>query len=451
MKFIKYINKAIILLLMAATLSGCAVQASPGVGGNIMDNTENNSAGGAGASNGQGGAFVPLKDIFELAQTESAEPVSPRDVNDYSDAKMLAGVINKFGYDMISLIDEGESFIFSPFSVYVALGNLSNGATGSAYEQMKAALYPDMSAEEFNKAMGELLALLVRNAGDDPQYSGYELAIASLVVTDEKYTLNENFAQLAARAFRAQTARARFADPDVKDHVNEWADEATFGLIPELFSEPIDPSTAAVILSSIYFSGKWFNEFNLDYTKDEIFHGAEGDVTVPMMQRNGDMLYFEDDSLQSVRLPYYGGAYMDIFLPKEGVSVEDVLVGLDGLYAEYKTYEGELKLPRFKTEKKTDLKEAIHALGIEDVFRGGLENLATGPDEILLSDAFQKAVVEVDEEGTKAAAVTALIVRAVGAIMPEGTFEMICDRPFAYTINVNVDGRQQVLFIGAQR
>ncbi len=436
----KLLNKAIAVLLMTAVLAGCAVQASPGSDGNIIDR-----------GNGQGGAFVPIENIFELAQTESAEPVSPKDISDYSGAKNLARIINEFGYELTGLIDEGKSFIFSPFSVYVALGNLANGATGSAYDQMKAALYPGLSAEDFNKAAGELLALLVKSAGDDPDYTGYELAIASLVATDEKYTLNENFAKLAAKAFRAQTAKARFADPNVKDHVNEWADEATFGLIPELFASEIDPSTAALILSSVYFSGKWVHEFDPDFTKDEIFHGNEGDITVSMMQKQGFMLYFEDESLQSVRLPYFGGAYMDIFLPKEGVSVEDVLAGLEGLMAEYKTYEGDLKLPKFKTEFGAKLNDAIKALGIEDVFGGGLENLATGPDELFLSEAFQKAVIEVDEKGTKAAAVTALIVAATGAIMPQGNFEMICDRPFVYTISANIDGQPQVLFIGAQR
>jgi serine protease inhibitor len=437
---LKFFNKAIAILLMTAILAGCTVQASPDGGGNIIDSNDL-----------QGGAFVPLDDIFELAQTESADPVSPRDISDYSGAKKLAVAINEFGYELTGLIDDGKSFIFSPFSVYVALGNLANGATGSAYDQLKEALYPGMSAEEFNKAAGELLALLVRSAGNDPEYIGYELAIASLVATDEKYTLNENFAQLAAKAFRAQTARARFADPNVKDHVNEWADEATFGLIPELFASEIDSSTAVLILSSIYFSGKWADEFSADSTKDEIFHGNEGDITVPMMQKSGNMLYFEDESLQSVRLPYYGGAYMDIFLPKEGVSVEDVLAGLEGLMAEYNTYEGNLKLPKFKTEFGAKLNDAIKALDIEDVFGGGLENLATGPDEIFLSEAFQKAVIEVDEKGTKAAAVTALIVAATGMIMPQGNFEMICDRPFVYTISASIDGQQQVLFIGAQR
>jgi serpin B len=129
-----------------------------------------------------------------------------------------------------------------------------------------------------------------------------------------------------------------------------------------------------------------------------------------MMKKEGNQLYFENDMLQATRQAYYGGAYMDIYLPKEGYALDDVLGSLNSLSPQFQTADGTLKLPRFTTDYGKGLNDALKELGITDVFEGGLDDLATGPYDLYLSDAFQKARIEVDEEGTKAAAVTVLVV-----------------------------------------
>ena len=444
--------KAVAALLALLLLSGCAAAELPNDSPNIIDG-ENVSVNGVRVPvDGDIMKANSMRKTFELVKTDGVIALSASDVGDDTAARTLAQHINDFGYRLTAMADDGGSFVFSPFSVYAALASLSNGATGTAYDQMQAALYPQgISRDEFNKAAGELLALLVSEPSHGLEQQQYEFAIATLVTVDEKYYLDEDFAETAKKSFRADVAKAKFSQPDAKDYLNEWAAEATRGLIPQLFSDAIDPDTAVILMNSVYFHGGWVNKFYDGLTEEEVFHGKDGDRNVQMMQREGITRYFENEMLQSVRMYYRGGAFMDVYLPKEGYSPEEVLASLGELDAEYSDYQGLLKLPRFKTEYGVELDDAIKNLGMTDIYSGGLEKLAVGPFDIELTSVFQKAAIEVDEEGTTAAAVTALIASATGMPVTNGTFEMICDRPFIYSISVDMGEWEQVLFVGAER
>lgn len=400
--------------------------------------------------------------VFTLADVEPAALTRDQIDQQTSGARQIAQKINEFGGALVEALSAGDqNLVLSPFSVYMTLACLSAGAERQTLEELRAALYPDgMTDEQFRQGCAELICLLTSRVeqpegeaekwGADPETTRV-IDLAALACLNSGVQINPAFAQVAAECFGTQTATADFSSDASRTAINAWAKEATNGLIPELFTQPIDEQTVLLLANSIYFEGLWQWEFDKDDTHEDAFHAAQGETTVQYMVHDGMMPYAQTELYQAVRLYYHGGAYMDVFLPAEGVSPRQVMQTLHAQEPVFEQNEGLLELPKFAMETQTGLADALKAIGMKNMFIGGLSGMVTEAPggDMFVSDAFQKARIEVDELGTKAAAVT--VMAMAGAAMPPETerFEMRVNRPFVYRICASVSGEAQTLFVGS--
>jgi serpin B len=284
------------------------------------------------------------------------------------------------------------------------------------------------------------------------------LKIANAVFVDYNVTLKKEFAQNFLDYYRGNAINVDFSSSAAVKAVNDWASENTEGLIPEIIQE-FDPSTVAAIANAIYFSDRWEWEFDPEKTVKDVFYSPEGEREAHYMLREGDsQVYYEDERIQAMPLSFKTGGGLYIILPKDE-SAKDLLVSMTGEYFDtiqknYDVCTGKLLLPRFSVESDAmQLNNTLTAMGVplfdEETapLTGGLieENIP-----VWLSSAVHKAVVDVDEKGTTAAAVTVMAAGA-GGVMPEPTepFVMNCDKPFVFILYSHTyDGGSQVLFTG---
>ena len=243
-----------------------------------------------------------------------------------------------------------------------------------------------------------------------------------------------------------------FSDPASADVINDWVAEKTNDKIDEIVQAPIDPMTVMFLINAIYFNGTWTYEFDPALTEMAPFHSKDGSTgQVMMMAQEADLLYGWTESYQVVDLPYGGGAFtMTIVLPREDVDLDALIAALDaegwaGLTADLEVTGLKLFLPRFKLEYEKVLNDALKALGMEVAFSGGADFSGIAPDrQLYISSVKQKSFVEVDEEGTEAAAATVVEIREVS--IDGGPPQLRIDRPFLFALRERLSGT--ILFLG---
>jgi serine protease inhibitor len=213
--------------------------------------------------------------------------------------------------------------------------------------------------------------------------------------------------------------------------------ERTHGKIPTIIGEP-DRATRLILTDASYFKGKWRRPIDRKTTLDRDFHVRGGAaVKVPMMSQSGEFLYFDDDALQAIRLPYGNGRFeMEIFLPCKSDGLPDLLRGLDlerwkQLHSKFDSLKGRLVLPRFETSFGSQLNKALAALGMAPAFDAAQANFSRihrPPPALRINDVEHKTYVKVDEEGTEAAPATGIGMVGMAIAMPVlKSFEMIVD------------------------
>ena len=365
---------------------------------------------------------------------------------------------------------EDESFVCSPYSVWLPLAALVNATDSQHKEKLLAAIGASgISEDDINSAASRMLYDLTKERErefkeefkeefNDEYYEHYHnpLKIANAIFVGNNVTLRKEFAQTFMDFYRGASINVDFASSDAVDAVNKWASENTEGLITNLIQE-FDPMTVAAIANAIYFSDRWQWEFNPEYTSEGVFHAPNRDLTAFYMLREGDdQTYYEDDIVQAMPLRFKSGGGLYIILPKSGDAAGLLSTMTTDYFDEIQrdsvSATGKLLLPRFSIENNINLIDALTALGVP-LFDDASAPLTGGLIEedipVWLSDALQKAIIEVDEKGTTAAAVT--VIAAPTAYIPEPTepFKMICDRPFVFVLYSHTyDGGYQVLFTG---
>ncbi|HEU0297551.1 MAG TPA: serpin family protein, partial [Anaerolineales bacterium] len=239
----------------------------------------------------------------------------------------------------------------------------------------------------------------------------------------------------------------------VRKEINDWVYDETQEKIKDLLPEGVLSSdTRMVLVNAIYFKADWLNQFDANDTFDSPFHLLDGtDVTVKTMNQGTSMPYYRGDGFQAVELPYAGDtAAMDIFVPDEG-NFEALESSLNSdLFNE--TINGlqpasmMLSLPKFTFESSFNFSDTLKSMGMVDAFAADKADFTamTAENDLFISNVIHKAFVAVDEEGTEAAAATAVIVDVTSAIMYDVTLTI--DRPFIFIIRDKISG--QILFIG---
>ena len=351
---------------------------------------------------------------------------------------------NEFAFRLFNKARDDESCIMSPLSITYALGMLNNGADGQTREEINQVL-GNVDNAASPELINQFCQKLLTEAPQLDKETTAEIANTIYVNRGTGYELQQGFVDKVNEYYDAQPQALDFYDDATIDIINQWADDHTHGMIPEIVDKTsFDHNAASILLNAIYFKGVWANKFDKAMTQDETFNGVE---TQPMMHQMEEFLYTENDLYQAVRLPYGNGAYeMTIFLPRKGKTIGEVLSQMDGKNwrPRYQSlYQVDLKMPRFQTETELPLNDTMKELGMPTAFTMGAEFPYFGNRDVFISQMFQKAKIELDEEGTKAAAVTEIWM-AESACTDVAEFH--ANRPFFYIISEQSTGA--IFFIG---
>ncbi len=354
-------------------------------------------------------------------------------------------------YDQILKQRPNTNTFISPASVMLALAMTYNGADGTTRDGMAHALELEaMSLDDVNRSFADLKSAL---ASTDPKI---KLNIANSLWARNGLTLNPTFVERNKKSFAAEIASLNFSDPSAAQTINSWVNKNTEGKIDKIVDR-INPEDVLFLINAIYFKGQWQFEFKKENTKPDMFTVAGGgQKQVSMMSQSRHFLYYKGQGFQSVALPYgNGGVSMYVFLPDEMRSLKDFERDLtpenwDGWMKSFRLAPGVLMLPRFKVEWESNLNDGLVALGMEEAFDPRRANFSqmTNPNSgngLYISNVAHKALCEVNEEGTVAAAVTSVTMSITSA--PPPPFSMKVDRPFFFAIRDNQTG--VILFMGS--
>ncbi len=367
----------------------------------------------------------------------------PRDLS-ASEVEVIRAT-NRFGFDLLAQANHpNENLFLSPLSASMALGMTMNGAARETWNQMRDALgFGSLAEEEINASYKSLLELLV---GLDP---AVETAIGNSVWTRQGFPLHSAFLNTVRETFDAEVAELDFANPAASARINEWVQAATHGRIEDIVPDVIPANVVMYLINAIYFKGSWTFRFDPSDTRDEPFRLDDGSTrTVPLMTLRGELPYQENSRFQAVDLPYGGRAFsMTVLLPRQDMSVDALAESLDaaeweGIADGFSETDVLLFLPRFRMGYERRLNDDLIALGMVDAFDRRADFTRLSPvGDLFISEVKQKSWVDVNEEGTEAAAAT------VVAIAETSSGPVVrADRPFLFFIRERLSGT--ILFAG---
>ena len=342
----------------------------------------------------------------------------------------------------------GKNVFISPYSISAVLQMVCNGAGGNTREEMAQVLGTSgLGTKTLGEAHKELEAS-VRSAQAD-----VTLNIANAIWYSVGVEVKPAFAALNREFYGATMDAADFTDPRTAGFVNAWVDKQTSGRIKNIVAGRLPGDTRMLLANAIYFKGSWERKFDPKATKLRTFHASDArQPQVPMMLQSGEFEYLQGNGCQAVRLPYKGlrlGMY--VLLPETNSSPGKVLATLNDtvwqnqIVGQLRRRKGSLGLPRFKLEYGAELKRPLQALGMILPFSmaADFSGMASRPQ--FVSAVKHKSFVEVNEEGTEAAAATVAVMKLT-AMPPMRPFEMVVDRPFLFVIADNVT--HAILFVG---
>ena len=360
---------------------------------------------------------------------------------------------NSFAFSLYNKTMGMNSRVVSPLSVTYLMSMLANGADGETQQQILATLgwagegIQQPSLQDINDYSRMLIEKTARLD------KAVTVEIANYVAVNKEFKLNSKFQKSVERDYKAGVESLNFTSPSTLKHINDWCNDRTHGMIPSIINE-VDPDAVSYLMNAIYFNGTWKDKFSKEETKQEMFRGYTRDIQyVDMMHRHGEYFYADGDGYSAVSIPYGNGAFrMTVILPSEGSFLRDVMASMDGgkfqaLQRSMEKCNVDLKIPRFTTEVDLPLNDIISALGAPLIFSSQADFSQFARGDFYVSKMFQKAKIEVSEEGTKAAAVTAAIMM-MSAVRPEKKRNVVfhADSPFAYIISENSTG--SIYFMG---
>ncbi len=383
------------------------------------------------------------------------------------DTTVLVEGSTGFAFDLYAALRESAdgNLLFSPFSVSQALAMTYTGAEGHTRAQMAEVLGFDIDGSALNGAFSQLTADLTERgtAPADPDRGevAQALHVANGLWGEQTFPFSDAFLSELSEYYGAGLQETDFinAPEDARDEINGWVEEQTENRIQDIVPEgAIDSATRLVLANAIYFYGGWAETFDAENTSDEDFHLLDGStVTVPLMFQHESYWYTAGDGFQIIEIPYArSGLAFTVILPDEGAfeSVESELnaAALGDAVGQVVWTDIELYLPSFEFEFTAGLGEILQSMGMTDAFDPGtadFSGMVDGdvPDPLFIGDVLHKAFISVDEDGTEAAAATAVLMLAGSAPgEPAEPIEVRIDRPFIFAIRDVQTGT--ILFLG---
>jgi len=373
----------------------------------------------------------------------------------YSVSTTLVSANTRFAFDLFRELvaeDANENVFISPLSVSMALAMTYNGAEGTTKDAMAKTLnFGNVTLEEVNQEYSDLTESL-KNVDQ-----AVKLLIGNSVWMKEEFApiVNPSFLERVGTSYDGETFTRDFGNPETVTEINDWVNNATEGKITKAIQQ-IDPQLVMFLINAIYFKGEWVTRFDEAQTqKQDFLLPNESAVKVDMMSTSGNFSYYSGQNCHVARLPYGRDKIaMYIFLPDEGISLDSFIASLNQTaqqeYLSRLRPVGDLavKLPKFNVEYGVRLNSVLQKLGMGIAFDRDMANFSgiasTNLQNLHISYVDHKAVVEVNEEGTEAAAVTVVGAGATSVHNEQPSF--VVDRPFFFEIRDDRSG--SILFIG---
>lgn len=365
--------------------------------------------------------------------------------------KMVVQDNNHFALDLYKYIaKENGNIFFSPFSISDALAMTYAGARGETEKQMANVLHFTLPQKGLHPAFSELIGQITAQA----ENKSYTLHIANALWGQKDYPFLPDFTNLIDRYYGGGFFTVDFVEhtEETRRQINEWVEKQTNDKIKDLIAKgDIDDLTRLVLTNAIYFKGKWASQFKKENTQTLPFYiTSKKSVHTPMMYQEENFPYFDGEDLKLLELPYAGDTLsMIVLLPKERDGLTELEQNLTPkklslLLGSLRKRKIRVYLPKFKLETKYYMKETLSEMGMPTAFSNRADfSGMTGNRELKISNVIHQAYVDVNEEGTEAAAATAVVMQ-LKSISRTPSFR--ADHPFMFMI---VERKlKSILFVG---
>ena len=398
-------------------------------------------------------AIFSLTSFTKIESEPDTKTVKLADESNYTvdSLSTLVDALNDFSfefYDQIGASEDGNVF-FSPYSIFVALSMAYEGAAGNTATEMQNVLNVLQNDSVTLGTFGRLYNLLNQNQ------DGYKINTANAFWAHQDYTFLQSYLDLLENFYMAEAHELDFAkNVEAAEIINTWIEEQTNDKIKDMIPpSSLSDYTKLVLTNAIYFKGMWAIPFNPDNTYETDFELTSDETTqVDMMSdTDNDYNYTETDDLQIIELQYAGDdLLMIVILPKENnITIAESALNSGNLAIWINSLMGDevdVEIPKFKFEKKYSLNGLLRSMGIIDAFIPDIADFSKmdGTNALFISEAIHQSFVEVNEEGTEAAAATAIIMEATA--IPEEPKRFIADHPFVFLIQHKETGA--ILFMG---
>jgi len=377
-----------------------------------------------------------------------------KQVNLTEKQQQLINTSNTFGFEFFKKVNEisgsDANMMVSPLSVSMALGMTRNGAAGGTLEAMTNTLgFAGMSDTDINESYKYIIETFTAL---DPKV---KLQIANSIWYRNTFNVEQPFIQANQQYFDASVTPLDFSSPTAVQTINNWVNDKTNKLIPEIIDQ-IPAEAVMYLINAVYFKGQWRFQFEKDKTQQKSFYLSDGtEVQTPAMSQHETLPYIKGSGFEAIELPYNQGNFvMLILLPNADKTVNDIipLLSLENwnTWSElFVNRDIELQLPKFKYDyDEKQMKPILSDMGMGvafDPWNADFTHINSNGG-LYISRVLHKTYIATDEEGTEAAAVTAVEV-GVTSVGPDQPYYFTIDRPFVYFIQEKSTGT--ILFIGA--
>jgi len=384
---------------------------------------------------------------FSQCNRDFSVPFTPETKRELTpQEKQLIQADNNFGFKLFRQIaaDKSDSsIVISPLSISMALGMTYNGAAGTTEQAMRNTLeLGSLTSAEINESYKSLMILL---PSLDPEI---QFHIANSIWYRLGFIVEQDFINLNQTYFNAEVRSLDFSLPASVDIINNWVEQNTFGKIDQII-DSINPQTVMFLINCIYFKGTWTTSFDPELTTEDWFYKQDGSqILCSLMEQKGNFQYLDTPQFQAIDLPYGDGLFsMTIILPGAETSIDALIQAFTpDNWAQWLTQFSEtqisLFLPRLKLEYKIKLNDALTALGMGIAFSGQADFSGINKNGgLYINKVYHKTFLELDEQGTEAAAVTVVEIweTSAGPVMR-------ADHPFIFVIREKYS--DTILFMG---
>ena len=394
-----------------------------------------------------GVSFVVLS--FAVPPTRASDDSQPPDPAQIEAARPSASALSDFGLKLtvdMAAKQPRENVFVSPLSIFLALSMAETGSDGKTRSAIRhgLAVPENLNEDQLHNSASALLKSLHAQ-------TGVQLAIANALWSDRSLPLSPQYVERCKKLFAAQATSLNFHEPSSANTINDWVSQNTRGKIPNIVSPDVLRQAKAVLTNAVYFHGRWEHQFDKKETHAAPFHLASGQAKQVQMMHAGSIsrAYRKGPGFEAAALDYEGSQIKFLaVLPDHGKTPEEVLrnLPLKSLLSSGLNDQLDLRLPKFTLDFSANLNQQLKAMGMGIAFdpnNGGFTPM--GSPDFYISDVLHKTHVEVDEEGTVAAASTAIVMKALA--MPPGEKKtLVFDRPFAVVLCDSQTGA--VLFSG---